>query len=69
MDEWSVHFEEYPEENQTDWANRQLNLQLAQEIRDHEERLRGATNRTRTEINTVAMNAWFKMKLASLLQT
>ncbi|WP_235333361.1 hypothetical protein [Aeromonas hydrophila] len=62
MDEWSVYFENSPEEKPTNWANGQLNLQLAEQIRDHEERLRGATNRTRTEINIVAITHGLKLK-------
>ncbi|KHN59085.1 hypothetical protein [Aeromonas hydrophila] len=69
MGEWSEYFDDFPEENPANWVNGQFNPQLAQEIRDHEDRLRDATNSARSEINAIVMNAWLKKKEASFLLT
>ncbi|WP_421173964.1 hypothetical protein [Aeromonas enteropelogenes] len=69
MGEWSDYFEDFPEENSANYVNGQFNPQLAQEIRNQEDRLRVTTNKARSEINAVIMKAWLETKAKSLLLT
>ncbi|MFM5581811.1 hypothetical protein ACET8Y_03620 [Aeromonas veronii] len=57
MGEWSEYFEDFPEENPANWINGEFNPRLAQEVRNQEERLKATTNKARSEINAIIMQA------------
>lgn len=69
MGEWSEYFEDFPEENPANWVNGEFNPQLAQEVRNHEDRLRATTNKARSEINAVILKAWLETKSKAFLLT